>query len=158
MYFQHHNKELFFVHLNTSLIFGKFLPELNFDQLLFPSHCHPDMGTIQYCICDICTFFYMQSHFHWLAEFKFALKLFKQSKGSKGKQFSCNEGSKIFGLFYMQSYFHWLELFKETKIQNKNRLAAVKEARYLDFFTYCHIFTDLDYKCRLVLEVNWAIV
>ena len=58
MYFQHHNKELFFVHLNTSLIFGKFLPELNFDQLLFPSHCHPDMGTIQYCICDICTFFY----------------------------------------------------------------------------------------------------
>ena len=130
MYFQHHNKELFFVHLNTSLIFGKFLPELNFDQLLFPSHCHPDMGTIQYCICDICTFFYMQSHFHWLAEFKFALKLFKQSKGSKGKQFSCNEGSKIFGLFYMQSFWigierdeclvwchklNWYRIFKKLK-------------------------------------------
>ena len=35
------------------------------------------------------------------------------------------------------------QTFKQTNIQNKNRLAAVKEARYLDFFTCSHIFTDL---------------
>ena len=53
--------------------------------------------------------------------------------------------ARYLDFFYMQSYFHWLgelKLFKETKIQNKNRLAAVQKARYLDFF----IITDLDYK------------
>ena len=74
-------------------------------------------------------------------------KVYAKPKGKSSKtrlNRPDSEGSKISGLFYMQSYFHWLgelKLFKETKIQNKNRLAAVKEARYLDFF-----ITDLDYK------------